>query len=274
MPDFNSLFPDHHCRTLIMGVVNVTPDSFSDGGLFHDPHVAVTHALQLAEEGADILDVGGESTRPQHDPVSALEEQQRVIPVIEALASQTRVPISVDTYKASTALKAVEAGAKIINDVWGLQKDPEMAHVVASHKVPVIMMHNRETIDPHLNVWDDIQRFFERSLLIADKAKIQRDNIILDPGIGFGKTAEQSLIALKNIAQLRTLGFSVLVGASRKSLIGRYYPQGSTPRERLFGSLAAHILAVQMGANVIRAHDVKAHVEACRVADGIMHDHL
>jgi dihydropteroate synthase len=274
MPSYASLFPDHHRRTLIMGVVNVTPDSFSDGGLFHDAKQAVAHALQLAEEGADMLDVGGESTRPHHEPVLASEEQKRIIPVIEALAGQTRVPISVDTYKASTALKAIEAGAKIINDVWGLQKDPEMANVVASHKVPLIMMHNRETIDPQLNVWDDIQRFFERSLLIADKAKINRDQLVLDPGIGFGKTAEQSLAALKNITRLRGLGFPVLVGASRKSLIGRYYPQGSTPRDRIFGSLAAHILAVHMGANVIRAHDVKAHVEACRVADGIVHDHL
>jgi dihydropteroate synthase len=274
MPHFSSLFPDFHLHTLIMGIVNVTPDSFSDGGLFCDASVAVQHALELAEEGADILDIGGESTRPHHQPVSDEEEQRRVIPVIEALADQTRVPISIDTYKASTALKALEAGARIVNDIWGLQKDPEMADVVASCKVPVVMMHNREEIDPHIDIWNDMQRFFERSVTLAENAGIDLHNIVLDPGIGFGKTAEQSLIALQRVSDLRRLGFPVLVGASRKSLIGRYYPQGSAPRDRLFGTLGAHMLAVQMGANIIRAHDVKAHVEACRVVDGIIQGRL
>jgi dihydropteroate synthase len=258
-------------RTLLMGVVNVTPDSFSDGGLFQFADAAAEHALTLEAEGADIVDVGGESTRPGYTPVPAEEEQRRVLPVLEALRGRIAKPISIDTYKASTARLALEAGAAIVNDVWGLQRDPEIASVAAAFDAPVIAMHNRETIDGALDIFDDMLRFFDRSLAVARRAGIPDRHVILDPGIGFGKTWEQHLEALRRLPDLKAaLPFPVLVGVSRKSLLGRIHNAAVPPRDRLFGSIGAHVTAVSLGADIVRVHDVRAHLEACQVADAIV----
>jgi len=261
--------PELGRRTLVMGILNVTPDSFSDGGLFNALDAATTHAADLEAEGADILDVGGESTRPGYTPVPAEEEQARVLPLIARLAQTAKVPISIDSYKASTARRALEAGAAIVNDVWGLQRDPDMAAVVGERGVPVVVMHNRETIDPSIDIVDDIKRFFERSLRLARAAGVPDRHVILDPGIGFGKSWEQHLEALRRLPEIRALGFPVLVGVSRKSVLGRIHNTAVPPRERLFGSIASHVMAIALGADIVRVHDVKPHVEACRVADAI-----
>ncbi len=257
-------------RTLVMGILNVTPDSFSDGGLFHAREAAVAHALSMEQEGADILDAGGESTRPGHVPISAEEEQARVIPVIEMLAPRLRIPISIDTYKASTARQGLEAGARILNDVWGLQREPEIAAVAAEHGAPVIIMHNRETIDPNLDIMDEMRRFFERSLAIAHRAGIPDTHVVLDPGIGFGKSLDQHLEALRRLPELKALGFPVLIGVSRKSVLGRIHDRDTAPQDRLLGSVASHVLGATLGADIVRVHDVRPHVEAIRVVDAVM----
>ena len=257
-------------RTLVMGILNVTPDSFSDGGLFQSGEAAVAHALQLQEDGADILDIGGESTRPGHVAVSAEEEQARVIPVIEMLAPRLRIPISIDTYKASTARRGLRAGARIVNDVWGLQRDPDIAAVAAEHDAPVVIMHNRDTVDPSLDIMDEMRRFFARSLDIARRAGIPDKHIILDPGIGFGKSLDQHLDALRRLPELKALGFPVLIGVSRKSVLGRIHDRNVPPRDRLFGSVASHVLGATLGADIVRVHDVGPHVEAVRVVDAVM----
>ncbi|QRM32317.1 dihydropteroate synthase [Microvirga sp. VF16] len=257
-------------RTLIMGVLNVTPDSFSDGGLFSDHAAAVNHARTMEAVGADIIDVGGESTRPGHTPVGAEEEQRRVMPVIQALAPILKVPISIDTYRASTARAALRAGARIVNDIWGFQRNPDMPAVVADHDAFAIVMHNRAEVDASLDIIVDMLRFFEHSLTLARQAGIPEARLILDPGIGFGKTADQNLEALRRLPELKALGFPVLVGASRKSVLSRFYDPHVPPRDRLFGTLGAHLAAVSRGADIVRVHDIKAHVEACRVADIVL----
>ncbi len=270
LPALATLLPDLGRRTLVMGILNVTPDSFSDGGLFAGEAEARAQAGRLVEEGAAILDIGGESTRPGHTPVPAEEEQARVVPVIRALAGDLPVPISIDTYKASTAEAALKAGARIVNDVWGLQRDPDIASVAAAHGAPVVVMHNRETIEPDLDIVVDMLAFFERSLAIARRAGIKDADIVLDPGVGFGKTWEQHLEALRRLPEIRALGFPVLVGVSRKSLLGRLHDRETKPADRLFGSLAAHALAGTLGADIVRVHDVGAHVDAMRVVDAVM----
>jgi dihydropteroate synthase len=264
------LLPDLGRRTLVMGILNVTPDSFSDGGLFRGEAEARAQAGTLVAEGAAILDIGGESTRPGHTPVPAEEEQARVLPVIRALAPQLPVPISIDTYKASTAKVALEAGARIVNDVWGLQREPDIARVAAAHGAPVIVMHNRETIDPAIDIVADMLRFFERSLAIARAAGIPDADIVLDPGIGFGKSWDQHLEALRRLPEIRALGFPLLVGVSRKSLLGRLHDRETRPADRLHGSLSAHAVAATLGADIVRVHDVAAHVDAMRVVDAVM----
>ncbi|WP_406854067.1 dihydropteroate synthase [Alsobacter sp. KACC 23698] len=256
-------------RTLIMGVVNVTPDSFSDGGDFLDPAVALRHGLGLAAEGADIVDVGGESTRPGHQPIGAEEEQRRVLPVIAALAPALAIPVSIDTFRADTARKALALGAHILNDVWGLQRDPAMAAVAAEHACDVVVMHNRESIDASLDILDDMKRFFERTLALARAAGVSEDRIVLDPGIGFGKSYEQNLDALRRVGELKALGFRVLVGASRKSFMRRILGEDVAPKDRLFGTLGAHAAAIAGGADIIRVHDVKPHVDLACVMDAI-----
>ena len=203
MSALSALLPDLGRRTLVMGILNVTPDSFSDGGLFVDEPQAAAQAARLVAEGAALLDIGGESTRPGHVPVPADEEQARVLPVIRRLAPRLSVPISIDTYKASTARVALEAGARLVNDVWGLQRDPDIARVAADQGAPVIVMHNREAIDPGLDIVAEMLAFFERSLAIARWAGIPDGDIVLDPGIGFGKSWEQHLEALRRLPASR-----------------------------------------------------------------------
>ncbi|GJD62246.1 Dihydropteroate synthase [Methylobacterium frigidaeris] len=264
-----ALLPDLGRRTLVMGILNVTPDSFSDGGRFQDLDAARDQATRLVQDGAALLDIGGESTRPGHVPVPAEEEQARVLPAIRALSPTLPVPISIDTYKASTAEVALRAGARLVNDVWGLQREPEIAQVAAHHGAPVVVMHNRESIDPSLDIMDEMRAFFERSLTIARRAGIPDRDIVLDPGIGFGKSWEQHLEALRRLPELKALGFPLLVGVSRKSVLGRIHNAATAPSERLFGSIAAHVAAASLGADIVRVHDVRPHVEACQVVDAI-----
>jgi dihydropteroate synthase len=257
-------------RPLIMGVLNVTPDSFSDGGRFLQPPAAIEQARRLAAEGADIIDIGAESTRPYGGmrPISLEEERERLAPILPAVAT-IGIPVSIDTRKAGIAAWALEAGATIVNDVWGLQRDPDMARVVAEHGVPVVIMHNRETADPSIDIIADVDEFFSRSLEIAWTAEIPRHRIVLDPGIGFGKTPEQSMACIAKLEKFRSFGLPLLVGASRKRFISSIMP--SEPTERLGGSLAAHMVAAENGAAIIRTHDVGVTAQALAVAAAIRH---
>ena len=263
LPDGRRLVLD--AAPLLMGVVNITPDSFSDGGMLTNAAEAIAHGRKLAQDAADIIDVGGESTRPGHAPLDASTERARVIPVIEGLVAGGATPISIDTYKAEIAQAALEAGASIVNDVWGAQRDPAIADVAARHGAPIILMHNRETTDPALDILADVMAFLERSIAIALNAGVPRAQIVVDPGIGlFGKTPEQSLTLIRNLARLRELGCPILLGASRKSVIGVVTGQ-SVPAQRVAGSIAAHLFGASQGASIIRAHDVAEHAQALKV---------
>lgn len=255
-------------RPLVMGILNVTPDSFSDGGKFLDPARAIAHAEEMAAQGADIIDIGAESTRPYDGmrPVTADEEVARLKPVLPAVA-RLGVPISIDSLKSEVAAWALDNGATIANDVWGLQRDAHMAEVVAARGVPVIVMHNRDEADPKIDIVADVEAFFARSIAIASEAGIARENIVLDPGIGFGKTPEQSIITLAHTAAFRSFGLPLLVGASRKRFINAVSP--AAPTERIGGSIASHIYAVQQGAAIVRVHDVAETVQALRVLAAI-----
>ena len=259
-------------RPLVMGILNVTPDSFSDGGQFFDPAVAVAHARRMAGEGADILDVGAESTRPYvgAKPVGLDDELARLAPVLPEVV-RLGLPISIDTIKAKVAAFALERGAAILNDVWGLQRDGDMARVAAEHGVPVIVMHNRETVDPALDIMADVRAFFARSLEIAARAGIARERIVLDPGIGFGKTAEQSITMIARLSELREFGLPLLMGLSRKRFIEAVSP--SKPDQRIGGSIAANVLSVLGGAGIVRVHDVAETVQALRVTAAIRAAH-
>ena len=255
-------------RPLVMGILNVTPDSFSDGGRFLDPTLAIAQAQRMAAEGADIIDIGAQSTRPYGSVVSVpLEEElARLKPVLPYLTRIGNV-ISIDTMKAKVAAWALDAGAMMVNDVWGLQRDPDMARLVAERGVPVVIMHNRDAAEAAIDIMTDIEAFFARSLAIADRAAIAREHIVLDPGIGFGKTPEQSLVVLARLDRLKAFGLPLLVGASRKRFIDKVSP--SPPDRRLGGSLAAHLRALAHGARIIRAHDVAETVQALKVATAI-----
>jgi dihydropteroate synthase len=251
-------------RALLMGIVNVTPDSFSDGGQFSDHAQAVDHARMLADEGADILDIGGESTRPGASPVSAEAEAARVLPVIAALMAQSpALTLSIDTYKATTARAALAAGARIVNDVWALQRDPAMAETVAEFGAGLVLMHNHEGIDPALDLAGDMERCFTRALDKATRAGIPLSRIALDPGIGFGKTLAQNLEAIRMLTPLRHFGCATLLGISRKSFLGLL--TGRAVEARLAGSVAANSFGLLAGADIIRIHDVAAHRDAARI---------
>ncbi len=254
-------------RTLIMGILNVTPDSFSDGGRSAALDDALVNARRMVEEGADILDIGGESTRPGYVPVPLDEELARVVPVIEALRG-VGVPISIDTQKAKVAEAALALGVEIVNDIWGLMGDPDMARVVADSDAAIIAMHNRAVVDPALDIVVDIVTFFEQALERAAKAGIRAERIVLDPGIGFGKTFEQNLTAIASLREIGRLGFPLLLGTSRKSLIGKVI--ATEPRERLPGTIASNVLGIAAGCAIIRVHDVAAHVQAARVTEAII----
>ncbi|MCA3612636.1 MAG: dihydropteroate synthase [Methylobacterium sp.] len=251
-------------RVLVMGILNVTPDSFSDGGFFAQSGAAIRHAEDMVQEGADILDIGGESTRPGAQPISPREEIARVVPVLIALQDRHfATPICIDTYKAETAKAALAAGAVIVNDVWGLQHDPAMASVVAEAGAGLVMMHNRHIKDESIDIADDMERFFERSLALARKAGIPENRIALDPGVGFGKTLDQNLDAIRAIPRLRAMGRPVMLGVSRKSFLGFITNRPVT--ERLAGSLAAAMLGVELGADILRVHDIGPHIDALTV---------
>jgi len=254
-------------RTYVMGIINVTPDSFSGDGLGTDVDAALAHALRFQDEGADILDVGGESTRPGHAPVDEDEELRRVIPLIERLAGSATTPISVDTYKASVARRALAAGATMVNDIWGLRRDPEMAGVVAEAGVPVVVMHNQEA-PIYKDVVADVMAILRESLRRAEAAGIPREWVIVDPGIGFAKRPEHSLELLRRLGELRALGCPVLVGTSRKSSIGAVL--GLPVEERLEGTAATVAIAIANGADIVRVHDVKAMVRVARMSDAIV----
>lgn len=248
----------------VMGVLNVTPDSFSDGGQFLAPERALRHAQLMVVEGADIIDIGAESTRPYGgaQPVTAEVEMARLGPTLRKVVA-LGVPVSIDSMKSEVAALALDAGVAIANDIWGLQRDRGMAELVAARNVPLIVMHNRDEVDPAIDIMRDISAFFARSLDMAAKAGIPRGHIVLDPGIGFGKTTEQSLVALARLDELRSFGLPILVGASRKRFIASVGP--AEPEERLGGSIAAHLLAARRGADIIRAHDVAETVQALRI---------
>jgi dihydropteroate synthase len=255
-------------QPLVMGILNLTPDSFSDGGQFLDPDKAIAHARRMIAEGADIIDIGAESTRPYGGAVRVTvpEELRRLAPVLAPIRA-LGIPVSIDTMKAEVARWAFDQGAAMVNDVWGLQHDPDMAAMVSENDMPVVIMHNREAADPAVDIMADIEAFFARSVAIAAQAGIARDCIVLDPGIGFGKTPEQSIEAVARLGRLKAFGLPLLVGASRKRFIDKVSP--SPPDRRLGGSIAAHVLSVLNGAAIIRVHDVAETVQALRVAAAI-----
>lgn len=255
-------------RTYIMGIVNVTPDSFSDGGRFTKVDKAVEHGLELIGQGADIIDIGGESTRPGAQEVGKEEELSRILPVVKRLTELTSIPVSVDTYRAEVAERCLEAGASVINDIWGLQREPEMARVAAHFGAPVVVMHNQQGSVYSQDIMTSMTEFFERSLEIAFKAGISHDSIILDPGIGFGKTMEQNIAVLGRLSELKALGYPILLGTSRKSTIGRILDL--PPEQRVEGTLATTVLGIQQGIDIIRVHDVIQNRRAALVADAIV----
>lgn len=255
-------------RTLIMGIVNVTPDSFSDGGQFLEPAKAVAQARLLAGHGADILDIGAESTRPYGGmkPVDADEELARLKPVLPEVV-KSGMPVSIDTMKAKVAAWALEQGAAIMNDVWGFQRDADMARVAAEHGATVVLMHNRNKADGEIDIMADIRAFFARSLDIAARAGVARERIVFDPGIGFGKTPEQSVEAIARLGELREFGLPLLIGLSRKRFIDSISP--APPDKRIGGSIAGAVMATLAGADIVRVHDVAETVQALRVAAAI-----
>jgi dihydropteroate synthase len=273
-------------QTYVMGIINITPDSFSGDGLLNQQEwvkQAIEQGIRFAEEGAHLLDVGGESTRPGAEAVDANEEIERVVPVIESLAAQVNLPISIDTYKADVAAAALDAGAHMVNDVWGLKMDPTMAEVCAQHNVPVIVMHNRshprnavqeERLGSrylgteYKNLLVDITNELQQSIAIAKSVGIPDEHIIIDPGIGFGKTVEQNLMILNHLNTLKKLGYPILLGTSNKSLIG--FTLDLPPEERVEGTAATVAIGVERGADIIRVHQVKEMSRVARMTDAIV----
>ena len=254
-------------RTLIMGILNITPDSFSDGGDNFNIQKAIEHALQMIKDGADIIDIGGESTRPGSGLVSEEDELKRVIPVIKELSKVTDIPISIDTYKAAVAEEAVLAGADIINDIWGLQKDKKMAETAAKYNIPVIAMHNQDGHEYNGDIMEEMKLFFNKTFEIAEKAGIPKENVILDPGIGFGKVYEQNIEVLRRLEELSEIG-RVLLGTSRKSTLGKILDL--PPKERMEGTLATTVIGIQKGVDIVRVHDVLENKRCAMVADAIL----
>lgn len=271
---FNSFHFDFLKKTYIMGILNVTPDSFFDGGKYSNTEKAIAQGLKLIEQGADILDIGGESTRPGALPVKVEEELKRVIPVIEEILKRAKIPISIDTYKAKVAEEAINAGASIINDISGLKFDPEMPYVAAKHKTPVVLMHIKGTPqdmqkNPYYNALiPEIIEYLRASIITAKEAGIEEDKIILDPGIGFGKLPEHNLQIIKNLKEFALLGKPILIGVSRKSFIGKIL-NDALPEERLEGTAAAVAVSIINGANIVRVHDVDYISKIVKVVDAI-----
>jgi len=263
-----SWHPELGRRTLIMGILNVTPDSFSDGGKYADVERALKHARRLAAEGADILDVGGESTRPGAAPVSAEEELERVVPVIEALvADGYPLPISIDTYKGVVAEAALRAGASIVNDVWGGIKDPTLLEAAASRRAPVVLTHNRETMNYGANFVEDVLSDLKAMARAARAAGVPDDRIVLDPGIGFAKTREHNLLLMNRLDRIASLGYPVLLGTSRKRFIRETLDAG--PDDVVEGTIATTVLGIHQGVSIVRVHDVRANAKAAKLADAV-----
>ncbi|MFX3624181.1 MAG: dihydropteroate synthase [Ectobacillus sp.] len=254
-------------KTAIMGILNVTPDSFSDGGRYDELEAAVLRAEQMVAQGADIIDIGGESTRPGFRKVPEQEELQRVIPIIRAISEKVHAPISIDTYKAEVAKQALEAGAHIINDIWGAKADPKMAEVAAYYEVPIVLMHNRENKN-YRNLMADIIADLYESVKIAKAAGVRDENIILDPGIGFAKTPEQNLQVMNHLEQLTVFGYPLLLGTSRKSFIG--YVLDLPINERMEGTGATVCLGIQKGCDIIRVHDVLEMARMAKMMDAML----
>lgn len=258
-------------QTLVMGILNVTPDSFSDGGNYNNVTKAIEHAKKLVKAGADIIDIGGESTRPGHETVSIDEELKRVIPIVEKLTEELTVPISIDTYKADVAKRAIEAGAHIINDVWGFKKDSNIASVTAELDVPVILMHNRTDMK-YNSLIDDIIADLRESVNIALQAGVKSNNIILDPGIGFAKTLQDNLVLMNRLEEIVALGYPVLLGTSRKSMIGSTLDLPVA--ERVEGTAATVALGISKGCKIMRVHDVKEIKRVCKMMDAMLYPEL
>ena len=254
-------------KTMIMGILNVTPDSFSDGGKYNDTDRAVVHARQMIADGADILDIGGESTRPGHERISDEEEIRRVVPAIGAISKEVQVPISIDTYKSKVAKSAVEAGAAIINDIWGAKEDPEIADVAAETGVPIILMHNRSDRN-YSNFIRDVLNDLYESITIAKKAGVNDDQIILDPGIGFAKDLRENLEMMRHLDTLVSLGYPVLLGTSKKSMIGGVLDLPVS--ERTEGTGATVCYGIQKGCQIVRIHDVKEMSRMAKMMDAMM----
>ncbi len=258
-------------RTYIMGVVNLSPDSFSGDGLGDDIEAAVAQARHMVDEGADIIDVGGESTRPGTAPMAPDEydeELRLVIPVIERLAAALPVPISIDTYKSAVARRALEAGATVVNDIWGLKRDPALAEVAAAAGAPIILMANQRDAPPKAGIVAKVLSDLETGIAVAEEAGVAPENIIVDPGIGFGKTLEQNLELVNRLAELKVLGKPILLGTSRKSMIGLVLDQ--PPDRRLEGNLAMTAIGIANGADIVRVHDVRPTALVCRMSDAVV----
>ena len=258
---------DYSKKTLIMGILNVTPDSFSDGGKYNRIDAALKHAERMVNDGADILDVGGESTRPNYERISDEEEIERVAPIIEAISRNIEIPISVDTYKSRVAEEAVKAGAHILNDIWGGKADSLMSKVAAEYKVPIILMHNRDNMEYGHFVRDVLQDLFESIILVKD-AGVKDENIILDPGIGFAKDLKFNLEMMRNLDKLVSLGYPVLLATSRKSMIGHVLDL--PPSERMEGTAATICHGIQQGCQMVRVHDVKEMARAAKMMDALL----
>lgn len=254
-------------RTYVMGILNVTPDSFSDGGKWNGLDRALAHAREMKNQGADILDIGGESTRPGHVQISCQEEIERVVPVIEAVRARIDIPLSIDTYKEPVARAALAAGADLVNDIWGLKADEAMASLIAQAKVPCCLMHNRKEA-VYREYLPEVLSDLQESLCIAESAGIKKEQIILDPGIGFGKTYEQNLILMNHLEMLHSLKYPLLLGTSRKSMIGLTLDLPVTQREE--GTLATTVMGVMKGCMFVRVHNVEANVRAVRMTEAIL----
>ncbi len=254
-------------ETYIMGILNITPDSFSDGGKYYKPESALVRAKWMMEEGASIIDIGGESTRPGHTPISDQEEIERIVPVIEKIKANLDVPVSVDTYKSAVAKAAVEAGVDLINDIWGLKHDERMAEVIAQHDLPCILMHNRENTD-YEDFMKEVFQDMEQSISIARKAGIAEDKIILDPGIGFAKTYDMCLEVLKYLEDFHRFGYPLLLGSSRKSVIGNAL--NLPVMERVEGTLVTTVMAVMKRYTFVRVHDIKENLRAIKMTQAIL----
>ncbi len=254
-------------QTLVMGILNVTPDSFSDGGHFNTIELAIEQAKRLEAQGAHIIDVGGESTRPGHTPVSIEEELERVIPIIEAISQHITIPISIDTYKGIVAEKAIQAGASIINDIWGAKREPKIAEVAARYDVPIILMHNREQAS-YTNFLDDMVSDVKESIQIALDSGVKKSNIIIDPGVGFAKNYEQNLLAIRHVDKLKQLGYPILLATSRKSVIGETL--GLPVDNRDEGTGATVCYGIEKGVELVRVHNVEMTVRMTKMMDALI----